>query len=406
MRAHAPPTAATLRWLFAIQLLAMGAMEMSGPFWPLHLRSLGDLSSQSLAWASAVAYAGPMAMAMLFTPLWGRLGDRTGHKPMVLRALLALAATQLWVAVAETTVTVLAARLVQGALAGFIAAAQAYGAGIVPKDKRGRLMARLQVATALGSVLGPLAGGMLFDGMGFRTLNLVAAAICIFCAVATLFALPAVRAQTASNASTDTQAEPFLRSAVTGLLLAIVLVQSGKMMPQSFFGLFAEQVLHAPAWLTGLCYGATALGICVAAPFWGKRFSDKPKAAILKRIEWICWTSAAVVALQAVSRDVATILLMRLLWGICLAALLPVFYGLLSREADEQSQGRVLGLGNSAAKAGALLGAAAGGLTLAWLPVQHAFWPVAALYAVSALGVRALKEKDEAVEIAERNAPV
>lgn len=66
--------------------------------------------------------------------------------------------------------------------------------------------------------------------------------------------------------------QPFLRSTVIGLLLAIVLVQSGKMMPQTFFGLFAEQVLHAPAWLTGLCYGATALGICLAAPYWAKRF--------------------------------------------------------------------------------------------------------------------------------------
>ena len=26
--------------LFAIQLVSMGAMEMSGPFWPVHLRGL------------------------------------------------------------------------------------------------------------------------------------------------------------------------------------------------------------------------------------------------------------------------------------------------------------------------------------------------------------------------------
>ena len=27
--------------LFVIQLISMGAMEMSGPFWPVHLQSLG-----------------------------------------------------------------------------------------------------------------------------------------------------------------------------------------------------------------------------------------------------------------------------------------------------------------------------------------------------------------------------
>ena len=57
--------------------------------------------------------------------------------------------------------------------------------------------------------------------------------------------------------------------------------------------------------------------------------------------------------------------------------------------AGDRQQGRVLGAGNSAAKAGALLGAAAGGLALAWLPLEHIFWSVAALYVVAALGMRA-----------------
>jgi MFS family permease len=91
----------TARWLFALQLVAMGAMEMSGPFWPLHLRRLGGLAPAGLAWASAAAYAGPLAMAMCTTPWWGRLGDRVGHKPILLRALLALAATLWWIAATD-----------------------------------------------------------------------------------------------------------------------------------------------------------------------------------------------------------------------------------------------------------------------------------------------------------------
>ena len=169
---------APLRALFLIQLVAMGAMEMSAPFWPLHLRQLGQLSPTALAWASSIAYAGPMAMAMLLTPLWGRRGDRTGHKPMLLRALAALALTQLWIACTGSAMMILLARLVQGGLAGFIASAQAYGSSLVDKAERGALMARLQVATAAGSVLGPVLGGWLYDMFDFRTVNLSAAAIC------------------------------------------------------------------------------------------------------------------------------------------------------------------------------------------------------------------------------------
>jgi len=388
---------AALRWLFAIQLLSMGAMEMSGPFWPLQLRALGDAPG-GLAVASAVAYAGPLVTAMLFTPLWGRIGDRVGHKPMLLRALLALAATQLWLAYATSGTTVLLVRLLQGALAGFIAAAQAYGAGIVPRAERGALMAQLQVATALGSVLGPLVGGLVFSSFGFMAVNAAAATICIACALCAAVVLPQQRAadHAPAPASRDAPAVAARASAangmgsvVAGLLAGIVLVQAGKMMPQGFFSLYAEQVLHAPPWLTGLCYGATAVGLCLFAPFWAKHFKDRPRAWVLQRIEWICWACAGIVALQAMGRSIALVLAARLAWGIAMAALLPVFYALLSQEVDDRQQGRVLGAGNSAAKAGALLGAGAGGLAMAWLPLEHIFWSVAALYMVAALGLRA-----------------
>lgn len=381
---------AALRWLFAIQLLSMGAMEMSGPFWPLQLRALGDAPG-GLAVASAVAYAGPLVTAMLFTPIWGRIGDRVGHKPMLLRALLALAATQLWLAFAGSGVMVLAVRLLQGALAGFIAAAQAYGAGIVPRAERGALMARLQVATALGSMLGPLAGGLVFSAFGFAAVNGAASVICLACAACAAYALPAARPAGGKSfeASPVVPSTMGLRSVVAGLLAGIVLVQAGRMMPQGFFSLYAEQVLHAPPWLTGVCYGATAAGLCLFAPFWARQFKDRPREWVLQRIEWICWSCVAIVAVQAMGRSIVFVLAARLAWGIAMAALLPVFYSLLSQAADDGHQGRVLGAGNSAAKAGALLGAAAGGLAMAWLPLEHIFWSVAVLYMLAALGMRA-----------------
>lgn len=392
MTAAAIPGRNALRWLFAVQLVSMGAMEMSGPFWPPHLRALGNLDPQALAWASALAYAGPMFMAMCLTSFWGRLGDRFGHKPMVLRALLALAATQAWVATADSVASVLAARLLQGALAGFIAAAQAYGACIVPRAERGHLMARLQVATAIGSVLGPMAGGYLFEHAGFRILNVVAAVLCLGCGAVAMLVLPAVTPVFREASATSYDRQPFARSALIGLLAAIALVQAGKMMPQTFFGLYAEQILELPAWLVGLCYGATALGLCIAAPMWARWFDGQSRPAVLFRIELVCWACAAIVALQALSRDVALFLLARLLWGVCLAALLPVFYGLMSKDAAPVDQGRVLGLGNSAAKAGALVGAAAGGLTLMWLPIEHAFWPVVSLYMLAAISQRKIRK--------------
>ena len=379
----------TARWLFALQLVAMGAMEMSGPFWPLHLRRVGDLAPAALAWASAIAYAGPMAMAMCTTPWWGRLGDRVGHKPMLLRALLALAATQWWIAATDSVAVILAVRLLQGGLAGYIAAAQAYGARLVTRAERGALMAQLQAATAIGSVAGPMLGGWLFDAWGFDSVNVIAGAACLLCAALAAIVLPPVAPLPARPAPANARAAQ-LPGAVHGLLLGIVLVQAGKMMPQTFFGLYADEVLHVSNRVTGLCYAGTALGLCAAAPFWARRFARMAHAQVLMQVERICWACVAIVAAQALATNVALFVLARVLWGACLAALLPVFYGLLSREAADDEQGRMLGAGNGAAKAGALLGAGAGGLALAWVPLSAMFWAVALLYAVAAVGVRAI----------------
>jgi MFS transporter, DHA1 family, staphyloferrin B biosynthesis exporter len=388
MRMSQPSQA--LRCLFFIQLLSMGAMEMSGPFWPLHLRTMAALSPQQLALASGAVYAGPMLTAMCFTPFWGRLADRHGHKPMLLRALFALAATQLWVACAGSVASLIAARLVQGALAGFIAASQAYGAVLVSADRRSHLMARLQVATALGSVGGPLAGGLLFDYIGFGTVNLVAAIVCTGCAFVALLVLPSMASQTSRQPPAGAES-PASLAAWAGLLVAIALMQAGKMTPQVFFGIYAEKVLQVPGWISGLCYGATALGILVSAPYWGKRFEARAERQVLANAEGMTWICAMIIAVQALSSDLFVFLAMRILWGICLGALLPVFYALLSRRAERGQQGRALGMGNSAAKAGALAGFGIGSAALAWLPPAQLLWPVVVTYVVAAIGLRVLK---------------
>ncbi|WP_343741818.1 MFS transporter [Herbaspirillum huttiense] len=399
--------AVALRYLMAIQLLSMGAMEMSGPFWPLHLREMAPMSAATLAWVSMAVYAGPLLMTMLTAPWWGRLGDRTGHKPMVVRALLALAVSQLMAAWTDSVTVVLLARLIQGALGGFIATAQAYGAGLATPAQRSSLMARLQVATAMGSALGPWLGGILFDLWGFWIVNLTTALVCVLCALLAAVALPFVkpaaptdRQRASSKPVAPTAAERPALQAFQGLLLGILLVQAGKIMPQAFFAVYADQVLHANASFTGLCYGATALGLCIAAPLWARAFAALAPEQVLQRVKWITLACAATLALQSMSHVPAWFVAARLLWGVFLGALLPVFYTLLSRQADGHRQGWVLGAGNSAAKAGALLGTAAGALAMGWLPISEVFWPNAAVYLIVAAALHGLQRRSDTREVA------
>lgn len=66
----------------------------------------------------------------------------------------------------------------QGAFAGYIAPAQAYGVSIEAPSRRARLFAILQISTNVGSLLGAVAGGLILDYATFFWINIVASVLC------------------------------------------------------------------------------------------------------------------------------------------------------------------------------------------------------------------------------------
>jgi predicted MFS family arabinose efflux permease len=72
-------------------------------------------------------------------------------------------------------------------------------------------------------------------------------------------------------------------------------------------------------------------------------------------------------------------------------ALLPVAYTLIANTVAPAQQGFALGIGNSAAKAGALGGALLGGIGMGMVGLAHSFWLVALTYALAALGIRIIR---------------
>jgi MFS transporter, DHA1 family, staphyloferrin B biosynthesis exporter len=378
-----------LRLLVVIQLVSMGAMEMSGPFWPLQIQKLlGVADAHYTGLLSSLVYAGPMMAAMLLTPMWGRLGDRTGHKPMIIRALLALAVCQALAAFTTDPWLLVAIRVAQGALAGFIAAAQAYALACCGDGGRGHILARLQSATAVGSLAGPVLGGWLMDISGFALLCYSATAVCLLCAVISLF-LPGDTQHVRPARTTPASALP--KGWLGAMLGIIVLIQAAKMMPQPFYALYVADVLHAPAWLIGASYAASALTLAVSAPLWGRLFDRHQPAQTLRIIEWVTWSCALTLALTAIASEWLGFLASRLIWGVWQGALLPVAYTLIANTVAPSQQGFALGLGNSAAKAGALCGVLIGGIGMGLVGLAHSFWLVALTYALAALGIRAIR---------------
>ncbi|WP_410017336.1 MFS transporter [Pseudomonas sp. 14P_8.1_Bac3] len=370
----------------------MGAMEMSGPFWPLQIQHLlGPEGAGYASLLSTLVYAGPMLAAMIVTPLWGRLGDRSGHKPMLVRALLALAICQGLAGVILDPWWLVGIRVMQGALAGFLAAAQAYALACCDNARRGHTLARLQSATAVSSLIGPVLGGWLMDVSGFALLCHGAAAICLACALGSVF-LPPDKARRAHKP--PAAPVPLPKGWLGGMLLIVVLVQAAKMIPQPFYALYVADILQAPNWLIGATYAASAATLALSAPIWGRLFDRWDASHTLRVIEGVAWLCALTLAATALASGWLGFLVSRLVWGFWQGALLPVAYALIANTVSANQQGYAMGLGNSAAKAGALFGVVVGGAGMGLVGLAHSFWLVALTYGLAAFGIRWIRHRN------------
>src|SRR5205085_9914748 len=100
-------------------------------------------------------------MQLFAAPLWGRLSDRVGRRPVLMISMAASVLAYLWIGSATALWMLFAARALAGACAGNIAAAQAYIADITKPEERAKGMGVIGAAFGFGFIIGPALGGLL-----------------------------------------------------------------------------------------------------------------------------------------------------------------------------------------------------------------------------------------------------
>jgi multidrug resistance protein len=100
-------------------------------------------------------------MQLFFSPIWGRLSDRRGRRPILLLSILGSCGSQLGYAFAPSFAWLVVARAFAGMCGANITAAQAYIADCTDARERAAGMGMLGAALGLGFVFGPALGGLL-----------------------------------------------------------------------------------------------------------------------------------------------------------------------------------------------------------------------------------------------------
>ena len=97
---------------------------------------------------------------LVAAPIWGRLSDRFGRRPVILISLTASAGGFLVFGLANTVFLLFLSRIIQGMGGGTTGVAQAYVADTIPPAQRARALGWLSAATSAGVVLGPALGSL------------------------------------------------------------------------------------------------------------------------------------------------------------------------------------------------------------------------------------------------------
>ena len=148
---------ASLGTLFLTVFIDLLGFGLVIPFLPGMARRLG--AGDFVATLPGAVYS---IMQFVFIPIWGRLSDRIGRRPVLLWSIAATAVGMALLGAAPTLPLLLAARAFSGIATANLAVAQAYIADVTPPEKRASGMGIvIGSAFGLGFTLGPFVGGEL-----------------------------------------------------------------------------------------------------------------------------------------------------------------------------------------------------------------------------------------------------
>jgi MFS transporter, DHA1 family, tetracycline resistance protein len=301
-------------------------------------------------------------MSMLTAPIWGRLSDRVGRRPVLMISMAAAALAYLWLGFADALWMVFAARALAGACAGNIAAANAYVADVTPPEGRAKGMGMIGAAFGLGFIIGPALGGVV-AGNNLATANLrapglIACALSVTALLGVIFLLKESLPEGAAarpRRSRITALRDAMGRAVLARLLAIffltILAFAGM---ESTFALWAMAQLGWGPAQTGYLF--TYVGLLSAIMQGGligrltTRFGEEKLL-----IAGLASIAAGLLVLP-LSRALPMLLVATTGLALGMGAMQPSLNSLISRRAGASEQGEVMGVAQSVGSLSRVLG--------------------------------------------------
>ncbi len=342
-----------------IDMIGFGIVIPVLPLYAMHFGASSVMNGFLVGIYSAVQFLG--------APVWGKLSDRVGRRPVLIISVIGSAIGFYIMGAATTLAMLFAARIIDGISGGNIGTAQAYIADITTPEERSGAMGLIGAAFGLGFIFGPAIGGLLSGRYGYSAPFYFASALAVLNAIWIFFRLP--ESLDAEHRSHPAQRQPIRdvlqhsnRQILTTVIAIYFFLITGFSIMTALYALFMDHRFGFDAKHTGYVFaGIGVIGVIIQGGMirhMVKKYGERKLAAF----------GAILLALSlfalAVSKELGGITaLLAASAGLAIgnSFLTPTLNGLLSRSVDKRWQGRALGLMQSSGSLGRAVGPAIGG---------------------------------------------
>jgi len=343
----------------------------------------------------------------LFAPVWGRLSDRVGRRPVLIGSLLVTGVSYLIYAAAHSLLMLFASRMLAGVAGAVLSTAQAYVADTTTPENRTKAMGLIGAAFGMGFIFGPALGGIL-SRWGFAAPAYASAALAFAAAVFAFFRLaeslpPEVRAEAAARRRSRTKPRDAFSRPVVGTVLGLFFVAtlcfSGMeailaLFTQRYYGWGPHQIGYLFAYV-GVVAAAMQMGIVGALV---RRYGERA----LVRAGLVLMGTAFVGA--GIAPPLALFFLVMGLVAVASGMLTPSLSGLISIATPADEQGGILGIYQSLGSLARAVGPFLGGLVFDVVSPGAPLWMAGIVLWSAALAATRLPRR-EARSLRERPKP-
>ena len=351
-------------------------------------------------------------MVFLASPLWGKLSDRIGRRPVLIISILGSAAGYFVMGWANSLMWLFIARIIDGASGGNVATAQAYIADITKPEERSKAMGMIGAAFGLGFIIGPALGGILARYSPHLPFYFVAV-LCLINALLVYTSLPeSLTAEKRTAAHTEQPLSELLNHADGPVFITVsasyfVCLAAFSIMT-AVFSLFAEKRFALDAQHVG--YIMAAIGFVGVLMQGGviRRLLPKYGEVKMSRVGMVMLLLSFV--LLPLVGGMTSLLAVSCLIAVGNSLVQPTLNGLASRSVDAAWQGRAMGLLQAFASLGRGLGPILGGWLLGFDrngPVTQygraPFWVAALLMIITLILATGLRNPTRGASAAQRD---